>query len=130
MTVQAARRSFTEHRKQDSRIGVATVYRMINALEEIGAISRKNMYKVECTENCEGTGRMRDHIRRQYGVLPAAVSGGRGGGTGIRVASRATGSSRRPGAGDVSSRRIERGETTQDSIGQNPEASIQGSGEL
>ena len=33
--------------KQDKRIGVATVYRMINALEEIGAISRQNLYKLE-----------------------------------------------------------------------------------
>ncbi|KSV58164.1 transcriptional repressor [Acetivibrio ethanolgignens] len=32
---------------QNSRIGAATVYRMINTLEEIGAISRKNMYKIE-----------------------------------------------------------------------------------
>ena len=38
--------------KLDSRIGSATVYRMINTLEEIGAISRKNMYKVACGENC------------------------------------------------------------------------------
>ena len=29
-----------------SKIGVATVYRMINSLEEIGVISRKNMFKV------------------------------------------------------------------------------------
>lgn len=32
----------------DNRIGLATVYRMINLLEEIGAISRKNMYKIAC----------------------------------------------------------------------------------
>ena len=32
--------------KKDARIGTATVYRMVNTLEEIGAISRKNMYKV------------------------------------------------------------------------------------
>ena len=32
--------------EQDSKIGTATVYRMINTLEEIGVISRKNMYKV------------------------------------------------------------------------------------
>lgn len=32
--------------KKDPRIGTATVYRMINTLEEIGAISRKNMYKI------------------------------------------------------------------------------------
>lgn len=38
--------------KLDNRIGSATVYRMINTLEEIGAISRKNMYKIACGENC------------------------------------------------------------------------------
>ena len=38
--------------KLDSRIGSATVYRMINTLEEIGAISRKNMYKVSCFMDC------------------------------------------------------------------------------
>lgn len=42
--------------KQDSNIGTATVYRMVNILEEIGAISRKNMYRVnysveECNNN-------------------------------------------------------------------------------
>ena len=42
--------------KADEKIGVATVYRMINALEEIGAISRKNMYKVECSEDCGAEG--------------------------------------------------------------------------
>lgn len=30
----------------DEGIGLATVYRMINLLEQIGAISRKNMYKI------------------------------------------------------------------------------------
>ena len=43
---------FYKASKADHRIGVATVYRMINALEDIGAISRKNMYKVECSDNC------------------------------------------------------------------------------
>lgn len=38
---------------QDRNIGAATVYRMINALEEIGAISRKNMYKIACGKECE-----------------------------------------------------------------------------
>jgi len=38
--------------KLDRTIGTATVYRMINTLEEIGAISRKNMYKVACGEEC------------------------------------------------------------------------------
>ncbi|RDU25038.1 transcriptional repressor [Anaerosacchariphilus polymeriproducens] len=39
--------------KEDNRIGMATVYRMINTLEEIGAINRKNMYKVACSDECE-----------------------------------------------------------------------------
>ena len=33
--------------KRDPKIGTATVYRMINTLEEIGAISRRNMYKID-----------------------------------------------------------------------------------
>lgn len=37
----------------DSNIGSATVYRMINLLEEIGAISRSNMYKIACGEECQ-----------------------------------------------------------------------------
>lgn len=36
----------------DHKIGTATVYRMVNTLEEIGAISRKNMYKIAYSENC------------------------------------------------------------------------------
>lgn len=32
--------------KKDRTIGMATVYRMVNMLEEIGAINRKNMYKI------------------------------------------------------------------------------------
>ena len=31
----------------DSKIRTATVYRMINTLEEIGAINRRNMYKID-----------------------------------------------------------------------------------
>lgn len=38
--------------KLDNKIGTATVYRMINTLEDIGAISRKNMYKVACGADC------------------------------------------------------------------------------
>ena len=37
----------------DPSIGVATVYRMVNLLEEIGAISRKNMYRISCGMNCD-----------------------------------------------------------------------------
>ena len=36
----------------DGRIGSATIYRMVNTLEEIGAISRKNMYKVAYSDKC------------------------------------------------------------------------------
>ena len=39
--------------KIDDRIGTATVYRMVNTLEEIGAISRKNMYRIACDSGCE-----------------------------------------------------------------------------
>lgn len=39
--------------KKDPGIGSATVYRMINMLEEIGAINRKNMYKIACNAECE-----------------------------------------------------------------------------
>lgn len=34
-------------------IGAATVYRMVNLLENIGAISRKNMYKISCGMECD-----------------------------------------------------------------------------
>ena len=33
--------------KIDKTIGTATVYRMVNTLEELGIISRRNMYKIE-----------------------------------------------------------------------------------
>lgn len=36
----------------DSSIGAATIYRMVNLLEEIGAISRKNIYRISCDMNC------------------------------------------------------------------------------
>lgn len=41
----------------DKTIGIATVYRMINTLEEIGAISRNTMYKIACPEECETRGK-------------------------------------------------------------------------
>lgn len=43
---------FYKASEKDSKLGTATVYRMINLLEDIGAISRKNMYKVAYPENC------------------------------------------------------------------------------
>lgn len=39
--------------KVDKSIGTATVYRMINTLEDIGAISRNSMYKIACKDKCE-----------------------------------------------------------------------------
>lgn len=39
--------------KLDANIGTATVYRLISTLEDIGAISRKNRYKIACGGNCE-----------------------------------------------------------------------------
>lgn len=39
------------HQKDDS-IGIATVYRMLNVLEEIGAVSRKNIQKSACSGRC------------------------------------------------------------------------------
>lgn len=39
--------------KVNPKIGTATVYRMVNTLEEIGAINRKNMYKISCEGNCD-----------------------------------------------------------------------------
>ena len=39
--------------KKDKEIGSATVYRMVNTLEEIGANSQKNMYKISFGEMCQ-----------------------------------------------------------------------------
>ncbi len=44
---------FYQASKRDQKIGAATVYRMINLLEEIGAISRRNMYRIACEEEQE-----------------------------------------------------------------------------
>lgn len=38
--------------KSDPSIGIATVYRLIKTLEEIGAISRKNMYRISVEDVC------------------------------------------------------------------------------
>ncbi len=45
---------YREAIKIDKNIGSATVYRMINTLEEIGVINRKNMYQVDCS-NCKSS---------------------------------------------------------------------------
>lgn len=34
--------------EKDGKVGFATVYHMMNILEDIGAISRRNIYKIEC----------------------------------------------------------------------------------
>lgn len=44
---------FFEATKKDGNIGTATVYRMVNLLEEIGVINRKNMYKISYPSNCD-----------------------------------------------------------------------------
>ena len=44
--------------KKDSKIGAATVYRMVNLLEQIGAISRVNLYEV----NCESGTKQEEHV--------------------------------------------------------------------
>ena len=36
----------------DPNIGAATAYRMVNLLEDIGAISRRNIYKISCNLDC------------------------------------------------------------------------------
>ena len=41
---------FWEALKRDQSIGIATVYRIINSLEEIGIIDRKNFYKISADE--------------------------------------------------------------------------------
>ena len=46
---------------KDPGIGTATVYRMVNVLEEIGAISRKNMYRISYDE---------EEIQSRKSVLP------------------------------------------------------------
>lgn len=47
----------------DSSIGTATVYRMVNLLEEAGAISRRNMYRVACEMGDACGGCMEDSAR-------------------------------------------------------------------
>ncbi|HIT90791.1 MAG TPA: transcriptional repressor, partial [Candidatus Merdenecus merdavium] len=42
--------------KKDPSVGVATVYRMIKTLEEIGAIDRKNLFAVSCDHFEETSG--------------------------------------------------------------------------
>lgn len=43
---------YYEANKRDTSIGIATVYRMIHVLEEVGAISRAGIKTNQCSENC------------------------------------------------------------------------------
>lgn len=43
--------------EKNRNIGPATIYRMVNMLEQIGAISRKNMYRIsDCAACCQEKG--------------------------------------------------------------------------
>lgn len=53
----------------DPSIGTATVYRMINKLEEIGAINRRNMYKVAC----DRTVTCRMHVRLNWTMIRSSI---------------------------------------------------------
>lgn len=44
---------FYEATKHNKGIGKSTVYRMISLLEEVGAINRKNMYKISHNMDCK-----------------------------------------------------------------------------
>ena len=44
---------FYEATKKDKGIGQSTVYRMVSLLEEVGAINRKNMYRISRGVECE-----------------------------------------------------------------------------
>ena len=44
---------FYEASKRDKGIGQSTVYRMVSLLDEVGAINRKNMYKISCSMDCD-----------------------------------------------------------------------------
>ena len=55
--------------KQDSSIGAATVYRMVNTLEEIGVISRKNMYKFTDSDGDDKSKNCKTQIQHQCSVI-------------------------------------------------------------
>lgn len=52
--------------KLDPGIGMATVYRMVNSLEEIGAITRKNIYLVEATIQGRSLVALQDHLGTEF----------------------------------------------------------------
>lgn len=60
----------------DSSIGAATVYRMVNLLEEAGAISRRNMYRVACGTGDTCGGCMDGGARDAEGTYGGYMDGG------------------------------------------------------
>ena len=52
MSAPAVRKFIIRQSGRDPSIGIATVYRMVKTLEDIGAISRKNMYRISCDADC------------------------------------------------------------------------------
>lgn len=52
--------------KLDPGIGMATVYRMVNSLEEIGAITRKNIYLVEATVQGRSLVALQDRLGTEF----------------------------------------------------------------
>ena len=55
--------------KQDPTIGIATVYRMINSLEEIGAINRKKMYEIQYQKELPAKEKLRNRHRLFQEIL-------------------------------------------------------------
>ena len=47
----SCKESYYKAAKKDSSIGTATVYRMINTLEDIGVISRRSIYEITVDDN-------------------------------------------------------------------------------
>lgn len=45
---------YCEVRRKDPTVGIATVYRMLKAMEETGAIDRKNLYRVTDLDTWDG----------------------------------------------------------------------------
>lgn len=45
---------YCEVRRKDPTVGIATVYRMLKAMEETGAIDRKNLYRVTELDSWDG----------------------------------------------------------------------------
>lgn len=53
-TCASCKEIYYQASKQDANIGTATVYRMVNLLEQIDALNRVNAYEVTCAPHTEG----------------------------------------------------------------------------